>query len=161
MRDLRMEALADPHAAIAFLETHAEAAGRDEGFWRDRTRNAAEGGSVAQFVAAVDGEAIGTVSVLIRATGQADHLGRIVDDRRAFVVGVWVRPAHRGAGAIDALLAAAADFTADQGLSELTLDVHRDNHRAQEAYRRAGFEPTGETLTGPIGPELVMARRLP
>ncbi len=61
-------------------------------------------------------------------------------------------------GVIDALLAAAADFTADQGLSELMLDVHRDNHRAQGAYRRAGFEPTGETLTGPIGPELVMAR---
>jgi len=103
-----MEALADPDAAIAFLETHSEAAAHDEGFWRDRTRNAAEGGSVAQVVAAVDGETIGTVSVLIRATGQADHLGRIVDDRRAFVVGVWVRSAHRGAGVIDALLAAAA-----------------------------------------------------
>jgi ribosomal protein S18 acetylase RimI-like enzyme len=72
-----------------------------------------------------------------------------------------VREGHRGSGAIDALLTAAAEFTVGQGLRELLLDVHRDNHRAQAAYRRAGFEPTGETLTGPIGPELVMARPLP
>ena len=39
--------------------------------------------------------------------------------------------------------------------------MHRDNLRAQGAYRRSGFEPTGETLTGPIGPEIVMARQLP
>ena len=50
---------------------------------------------------------------------------------------------------------------AAQGLDRLHLDVHRDNHRAQGAYRRAGFAPTGETLTGPIGPEIVMARPLP
>ncbi len=86
--------------------------------------------------------------MLVRATGQRDHLGRFVDDRRAFVVGVYVRPAARGTGAIDALLAAAAEWAAAQGLDRLDLDVHRDNHRAQGAYRRAGFEPTGETFTG-------------
>ena len=97
----------------------------------------------------------------IRATGQKDHLGRYVDDRRAFVVGVWVRPDRRGSGAVDLLLAAAAEWAAALGLDRLHLDVHRDNHRAQGAYRRAGFAPTGETLTGPIGPEIVMARPLP
>jgi ribosomal protein S18 acetylase RimI-like enzyme len=98
--------------------------------------------------------------VLIRATGQADHLGRIMDDRRATVVGVYVRPDSRGGGVIDMLLTAAAGWASGMGLHRLELDVHRDNARAQGAYRRAGFRPTGETLSGPIGPEIVMARPL-
>ena len=77
------------------------------------------------------------------------------------VVGVWVRPDSRGSGAVDALLAAAGVWAGGLGLRRVQLDVHRDNLRAQGAYRRAGFEPTGETFTGPIGPELVMARDLP
>jgi RimJ/RimL family protein N-acetyltransferase len=47
------------------------------------------------------------------------------------------------------------------GLTRLSLDVHRENLRAQAAYRRAGFAPTGETFTSVIGPEIVMARPLP
>lgn len=109
----------------------------------------------------LDGEEpVGSASVLVRATGQKDHLGRYVDDRRADVVGVWMRPENRGSGAIDLLLAAAAEWVSGLGLDRIQLDVHRDNLRAQAAYRRAGFAPTGETLTGPIGPELVMAKRL-
>jgi ribosomal protein S18 acetylase RimI-like enzyme len=161
VRALRLEATADPDAAIAFLESHDEVAARPEVFWRERTRTAADSETVAQFVVQVDDHAVGSLSVLIKATGQADHLGRIMDDRRAFVVGVWVRPDHRGSGAIDVLLSEAIGFATSQGLDRLILDVHRDNHRAQGAYRRAGFEPTGETLTGPIGPEIVMARPLP
>ena len=87
-------------------------------------------------------------------------MGRFVDDRRADVVGVYVRPALRGTGAVDLLLAAAAEWVVAQGLDRVQLDVHRDNLRAQAAYRRSGFAPTGETLTGPIGPEIVMARSL-
>ena len=161
VRTLRLEATADPDAAIAFLEDHDEVATRPDSYWRERTQTAAESDTVAQLVAEIDDAAVGSLSVLIRATGQKDHLGRYVDDRRAFVVGVWVRPDRRGTGAVDLLLAAAAEWAAAQGLDRLTLDVHRDNHRAQGAYRRAGFAPTGETLTGPIGPEIVMARPLP
>jgi len=161
VRDLRLEATADPDASIAFLEDHDEVATRTDAFWRERTETAAGSETVAQLVAEVDGAAVGSLSVLIRATGQQDHLGRFVDDRRAFVVGVWVRPDARGSGAVDLLLATAAEWAAAQGLNRLHLDVHRDNLRAQGAYRRSGFEPTGETLTGPIGPEIVMARPLP
>jgi ribosomal protein S18 acetylase RimI-like enzyme len=161
VRSLRLESTADPDAAIAFLENHDDVAARSEEFWRERTETAATSEIVAQFVAEVDGEPVGSLSVLVKATGQSDHLGRIVDDRRAFVVGVWVRPSSRGSGAVDVLLAAAAEWAAGRGLDRLHLDVHRDNHRAQGAYRRSGFAPTGETLTGAIGPEIVMARPLP
>ena len=161
VRALRLESTADPDAAIAFLESHDEVAARTDDFWQARTDVAARSETVAQFVAVDGDELVGSLSVLVRATGQTDHFGRVIDDRRADVVGVWVRPDSRGSGAVDALLAAAAEFVIGVGLRQVQLDVHRDNLRAQAAYRRAGFEPTGETLSGPIGPEIVMARDLP
>jgi len=161
VRSLRLESTADPDAAIAFIESQEEVAARTEEFWRERTETAATSEVVAQFVAEQGAQPVGSLSVLIRATGQTDGSGRFVDDRRAHVVGVWVRPGSRGSGAVDELLAAASAWAAGLGLGQVQLDVHRDNHRAQAAYRRAGFAPTGETFTGPIGPEIVMARTLP
>jgi ribosomal protein S18 acetylase RimI-like enzyme len=161
VRSLRLASTADPDAPIAFLENHDEVAARTDDFWRTRTADAAQSETVAQFVAVIEEDAVGSLSVIIRATGQKDHFGTYIDDRRADVVGVWVRPDRRGTGAIDALLAAAAEFVAAVGLRRMQLDVHRDNQRAQAAYRRSGFEPTGEAFTGPIGPEIVMARNLP
>ncbi|MFB7891043.1 GNAT family N-acetyltransferase [Microbacterium sp. NPDC056044] len=161
VRELRRESTSDPDANIAFLETPEQVAARPDQFWRDRAELAAGSETAAQFVAVVDDVWVGSLSVLIRATGQTDHLGRFVDDRRADVVGVYVNPAHRGTGAVDLLLAAAAAWASHQGLHRLSLDVHRDNPRAQGAYRRAGFVPTGETFSSAIGPEIVMARPLP
>lgn len=161
VRTLRLEATSDPDAAMAFLETPAQVQARPEQFWRDRAGLAAASETTAQFVAEAGDAWVGSLSVIIRATGQTDHLGRFVDDRRADVVGVYVNPAHRGSGAVDLLLAAAAEWAASQGLKRLSLDVHRDNRRAQAAYRRCGFVPTGQTFTSTIGPELVMARPLP
>ena len=160
VRALRIESTSDPDASIAFLETPEVVAARSDDFWRERAEAAAAGASAAQFVAVVDEEWVGSLSVIIRATGQKDALGRFVDDRRADVVGVYVRPSLRGSGAVDLLLAAAAAWVREQGLGRVQLDVHRDNLRAQAAYRRAGFTPTGETFTGPIGSEIVMARLL-
>ena len=79
-----------------------------------------------------------------------DHLGRIVDDRRAFVVGVCVRPAASRVGC-DRRSCSPPPRSGPplRASTDCILDVHRDNHRAQGAYRRAGFEPTGETLTEP------------
>lgn len=160
VRALRLESTSDPDAAIAFLETPEQVAARTDDFWRDRTVRAAESEVAAQFVAEADGAWVGSLSVLIRATGQTDHLGRFVDDRRADAVGVYVNPAYRGTGTVDALFDAAAAWAASQGLTRLTLDVHADNARAQAAYRRNGFTPTGVSFTGPIGPEIEMARPL-
>ncbi|MFD4957575.1 GNAT family N-acetyltransferase [Microbacterium sp. NPDC058389] len=160
VRALRLESTSDPDAAIAFLETPEQVAARTDDFWRDRTLRAAESEIAAQFVAEADGAWVGSLSVLIRATGQTDHLGRFVDDRRADAVGVYVSPGYRGTGTVDALFDAAAAWVASQGLTRLTLDVHADNARAQAAYRRNGFTPTGVAFTGPIGPEIEMARTL-
>lgn len=160
VRDLRVEAVSDPAAPIAFLTTREEELARDDAFWRARAANAATGDQAAQFIGEIDDEWVATATVLVRPAGVIDHTGRTVYTTRADVVGVYVRADRRGTGIIDALLDAAAAWTAHLGLSRLTLDVHADNARAQAAYRRAGFVPTGVTLTGRIGPELEMARAL-
>lgn len=160
VRELRIEAVRDPDAAIAFLSTPEQELGHDDGFWQDRARKAAAGEESAQLIAEVGGEWAGTATVLVRPAGATDHTGRRVYVGRADVVGVFVRAEYRGSGVIDALLDSAAEWTAALGLDRLTLDVHADNTRAQAAYRRGGFVPTGVTFTSMIGPELEMARSL-
>ena len=160
VRDFRYEAVRDPDAAIAFLETPESLDQRDEAVWRDRTTRAATSDQGAQF-AALDAQTwIGSLTVLIRDVDAVDHLGRTVEQRRADVVGVYVQPAHRGKGVVDALLAAAVDWAAAAGMDVVGLDVHVDNVRAQAAYRRFGFTPTGVTTAGPTGLELGFAMKL-
>lgn len=160
VRELRLRAVGDPAASIAFLTTYAQELERDQAFWDERAAGGADGDSAAMFVAESADTWIGTCTVLVRRAGDVDHTGRRLTTGRADVVGVYVDPAHRGSGAIDALLDAAARWSADQGFETLSLDVHVDNARAQAVYRRAGFVPTGETFTSPIGDELAMSRSL-
>ncbi|NUU19126.1 GNAT family N-acetyltransferase [Cellulomonas humilata] len=159
-RDLRLDALRDEDAGIAFLETYEDAAAQPDTLYQDRASRAAEGDDVAQLVA-VDGDTwIGSVTVLVQRAGSLDYHGLPVEHSRAVVVGVYVRSEHRGDGVVDRLLDEAARWSRDRGFDELALGVHQDNARAQGAYRRAGFVPSGITFTGSIGPELEMVRRL-
>ena len=163
VRDLRIEAVSDPDAGIAFLSTVQEERARHDEFWRERAAAGAASDHAAQFVAVaadVDARWVGTVTVLLRPVGCVDHAGRLVATPRADVVGVYVAPVRRGAGVIDALLDTAAGWAAERGFFRLDLDVHADNERAQAAYRRCGFVRTGEEFTGPIGPEIGMVRQI-
>lgn len=160
VRDLRLDAVRDPAAAIAFLHSFEEESAHDDAFWQQRAAGASSGDAVAQFIAEAGGEWIGTLSVLRRAAGSTDHHGRAVASSRGDVVGVFIRQGNRGRGVIDALLNAAAEWAASLGDATLTLDVHADNARAQAAYRRAGFADTGVRFTASIGPEMEMAREI-
>lgn len=160
VRDLRLDAVRDPAAPIAFLRSYDEEAAHDDAFWRSRASGAASGNAVAQFVAEDDGDWIGTLTVLRWEEGATDHHGRLVASPRGDVVGVFVRSEQRGRGVIDALFDAAARWARAIGDDRLVLDVHTDNQRAQAAYRRAGFTATGLEFTGSIGPEIEMARSL-
>lgn len=160
VRELRLRAVSDPAASIAFLTTYEEEVARDQAFWDDRAAGGAGGDSAAMFIAESGGMWVGTCTVLVRRAGDVDHTGLRLSSGRADVVGVYVDPAHRGTGAVDALLDAAARWTAAAGFETMSLDVHVNNARAQAVYRRAGFVPTGETFTGPIGAELAMSRSL-
>jgi GNAT superfamily N-acetyltransferase len=148
VRELRLEAVRDPAASIAFLYTYEQESAHPDSFWQERTDRASDGDAAAQFIAESGDQWIGSLSVLR------------TDASSGNITGVYVRAEHRGRGVIDALFEAAADWARSLGDDRLTLDVHTDNERAQGAYRRLGFEASGHRFTGPIGPELQMARAL-
>ena len=158
IRDLRIEAVGDPAAEIAFLTTVAQERAHDDDFWRHRAAGASLSDSAAQFIAEDGSGWVGTVTVLLREEGTADHVGRAVSHARADIVGVYVSPRQRGTSLLGRLVDAAAEWAEERGVPELSLDVHRDNARARAAYRRLGFVPTGETFVSTIGPELVLVR---
>lgn len=158
IRALRLAALADPAADVAFLETRAQAAARDDGFWHDRARSGATSDRVAQFVADTGRRLVGSVTVLRPEPGALDYFARPNPDGRAQMVAVFVTVDHRGTGLVDELFSAGEAWAAGLGATEFSLDTHVRNMRAQQAYRRLGYAPTGRTLDGPIGLELEMLR---
>ncbi len=158
VRALRLEAVSDPAAPLAFLHTFDEESAHDDGFWRDRAAHAAEDDDAAQFIAESDGRWVGSATLLLREPRTVDHHGRAVITRRADVVGVYLAPDHRGSGILGRLVDAAGAWAHARGATSLTLDVHRDNERARRAYLRLGFVPTGVTFTSTIGPEIEMRR---
>lgn len=149
VKALRLEALGDPVAHIAFLDTLEDARARPDQVWTDRTVAAALSDQAAQFVAEDGRVWAGSVTVLRR------------EGDRALLVGVYVRPQSRGGGILTQLVAAAETWAQRQGCTELVLEVHEDNLRAQAAYRKLGFAVTVECTEGPNGRELEMVRALP
>ncbi|MFJ5228699.1 GNAT family N-acetyltransferase [Kitasatospora sp. NPDC088391] len=153
VKSLRLDALQDPLAGIAFLETYEAALARPDEFWQQRA--AGGWGEVVsrQFVAErADGGWDGSVTVLIERAGGNDVLGEPTDVDQAHLVGVFVRPEQRGTGLARELFAAAVEFVhglADPAVSRVRLFVHQDNTRAEAFYRRIGFAPSGLTHPAP------------
>ncbi|QIJ63468.1 GNAT family N-acetyltransferase [Streptomyces sp. JB150] len=142
---LRLAALRDPLAHLAFLETYETAVNRPDSFWRERTASVAEGGTGARQVIAegADGDWAGTVTVLVEEAGTTDWAGFPVERRQGHVVGVFVRPEYRGRGLSERLFEAVLAWCGEIGLERVRLIVHEDNERAQGFYRKMGFAPSG------------------
>ncbi|MER6348969.1 GNAT family N-acetyltransferase [Streptomyces sp. NPDC001595] len=145
VKALRLDALRDPIAHLAFLETYEVAAARPDSYWRERTQGAAEEASGARQIIAQgpDGEWAGSVTVLVEEAGTTDWAGFPVERRQGHVVGVFVRPEFRGRGLTELLFAAAVAWAWEIGAEQVRLIVHEDNERAQGFYRKAGFVPSG------------------
>ncbi|WP_371525514.1 GNAT family N-acetyltransferase [Streptomyces sp. NBC_01283] len=148
VKELRLAALKDPVAPIAFLETYEEAAAKPDSFWQERAERAADGTRVRQFVAEGPGGTwSGTVTVLIEEPDSDDVFGGAIQRRQAHVVGVFVRPEHRGSGVIDALFETAVEWARSvPDVARVRLFVHEDNARAETFYRRYGFARSGVTV---------------
>ena len=159
VRSLRLEALHDPMAHVAFLESIEQATARPDEEWQTRASTLAAGDASAQFLAEQEGRLIGSLAVIVRPAGIPDYFGRLPDVDLPTVVGVYVAPTGRGLGVIDALLVAAADFARSRGDRELTLDVHESNLAAIRAYQRAGFE-LRSSFDGESGRELGLVQEL-
>ncbi|MFD6422795.1 GNAT family N-acetyltransferase [Streptomyces sp. NPDC060198] len=153
VRELRLMALQDPAAPVAFLETYESAAEEPDSFWQQRAAGGAEGNEVAQFVAeAADGRWMGSVTVLVERSGREDAFGGKAEAVQGHLVGVFVRPEARGTGLTDALFRSAEEWAFgldDPYLVRLRLFVHENNPRAAAFYRRYGFVPTGTTVPAP------------
>ncbi|MFI2203576.1 GNAT family N-acetyltransferase [Streptomyces sp. NPDC020192] len=145
VKQLRLEALRDPVAHLAFMETYEEGEAKADAFWQDRAVGSGEGSTAArQFIAETPGgEWVGTVTVIIEEAGTKDWAGHAVERRQGHVVGVYVRPEHRGNGLIKALFDAGVEWAWERGAERMRLHVHEENARAQGAYRKAGFVPSG------------------
>ncbi|WP_030061632.1 MULTISPECIES: GNAT family N-acetyltransferase [Streptomyces] len=153
-KEIRLDALLDPAAAVAFLETHDQAAAKPDEFWQDRTATAAAGSVVCQLVGeAEDGRWLGTVSVLVERPGGPGALeGDVVEVEQTHIVGVYVRPEARGTGLAQDLLRAAQEWSwslTEPRIRRVRLFVHEDNARAEALYVKAGFEHSGVALPVP------------
>jgi GNAT superfamily N-acetyltransferase len=89
---------------------------------------------LAWYVAEVAGERAGI------AAGMRSHDGLV---ERRDLISMWVHPVHRGHGIASALLAALREWAVGDGAQELSLWVTDGNAAAANAYKRAGFVPTG------------------
>ncbi|MEU8539788.1 GNAT family N-acetyltransferase [Streptomyces sp. NPDC048717] len=147
-REIRLAMLRD--TPLAYLETVEDALGHPESEWRFRTTRAASPGNIGVAVVAADGTWIGVMNGFLPAPDTAK------------LVGVWLRPDHRGPGAAPAGAAGGPGPAAlmlgeivrwareETGAERLTLLVHEDNHRALAFYRRSGFVPTGHEEPYPL-----------
>ncbi len=84
--------------------------------------------------------------MLVEEAGTTDWTGSPVERRQGHVVGVYVRPEWRGSGLTKALFGAGLEWAWAGGAERVRLVVHPDNERAQGAYRKAGFVPSGRTV---------------
>lgn len=165
VRTLRLAALQDEHAHLAFLETRADALAQPDSFWQERAASAAPtAGATAgarQFVAVHDdGTWVGTAVVRLEVVGEPDILGQEITVPGVQIVGVFVQPAHRGRGVVEQLMEACFTWARSRELVLARLFVHVENERAQRVYRRLGFVPTGDVFSGPQGREAAMAKTL-
>lgn len=158
VKELRLAALRDPVAPVAFLETYEQSVAHSDAFWQDRALggSAAGSGEVRQFVAvAPDGRWDGSVTVLIERPDAEVRFGEAVGVHQAHVVGVYVRPEARGAGLAEELFRAGTDWAwslAEPRIERVRLYVHEDNARAAAVYRRIGFVATGRSVPMPGDP---------
>ncbi|MFE5733968.1 GNAT family N-acetyltransferase [Streptomyces sp. NPDC056528] len=154
-REIRLAALRDPIAHLAFLDTYEAAVERPDAFWRERAEDSSESGDgkVRQFVAeGPDGTWAGTITLLVERPSDEVRFGEPAKVDQTHVVGVYVRPGARGTGVIDALFQAGVEWSwssVEPVVERVRLYVHEDNARAAAFYRRFGFTATGERVAVP------------
>ncbi|MFJ8254515.1 GNAT family N-acetyltransferase [Streptomyces sp. NPDC094466] len=163
VRQLRLDALKDPAAPVAFLESYEDAAAQPDAFWQERAAAAAaaEGGGgggrdrVRQFVAeSPEGVWVGSVTVLVESPADDVRFGEAPAVEQAHLVGVFVRPEVRGTGVTDALFREAVVWAwslSSPRVERVRLYVHEKNPRAAAFYRRFGFVPSGQRIPAPGG----------
>lgn len=154
-RGLRLEALRDHPEA--FGHDYEAALAEGPGYWEDRVQKNLGGESAALFVAGAGQELAGMAGIFREQGAKLRH--------NAFIWGVYVRPAQRGARLADALIGACLEWARARELRTVRLAVNATNGPAIAAYLRCGFSVYGveaEVIhhNGVYYDELLMACRL-
>ncbi|MGN6753714.1 MAG: GNAT family N-acetyltransferase [Intrasporangium sp.] len=123
LRDVRLAALAD--SPEMFGSSVARERAFDETEWRKRAARP------ATFLAS-------------RGAGDVGMAGVYEFEGSWLVMGMWLAPAARGTGAVDALIHACESVAQDAGATTIALAVMEDNARGRSAYLRLGYQFTGE-----------------
>ncbi|MGK5631525.1 GNAT family N-acetyltransferase [Streptomyces sp. URMC 123] len=182
LKALRLTALRDPVARVAFIESYDNVHGRADEFWQARAVPLAEGGGATSLVAVdSDGTWVAMLTILDETRDRTVLAGESTDGTRGtegtqdtdgtgsggagsagqeavlpqtHIVGVYVLPEHRGTGAAELLLRGAVEWSWENTAARrVRLWVHGDNPRAFAFYTRLGFTKTGETAAFPPMPE--------
>ncbi|MCE7083359.1 GNAT family N-acetyltransferase [Streptomyces sp. ST2-7A] len=141
LRSLRLAALRDPVAPLAFYEQYRDALRLPREEWQRRATPRADALTlVVENLREEGATLLGMVVLLARAEGPERHVQ---------LVGVYARPEYRGTGLARKLLREAVDRAAGR---EVRLFVHERNVRAARCYAAMGFEPTGRSEEVPEGP---------
>jgi ribosomal protein S18 acetylase RimI-like enzyme len=144
LRRLRLEALKD--SPMAFVDQFEEALTRPDSFWQERAQRGAHSARSATFVAVGGDGFVGMATCFVEDLDDDDRVS-------VHVVGVYVTPAYRGTGVVDALMAAVLGFAhRDLRADRIHLFVTETNGRAEAVYRRIGFVRTGATMPYPPDP---------
>jgi len=141
LRAVRLAALAE--SPEMFGSTLAKEQSFDEAEWRRRAARP------ATFLASRDGADVGMA-------------GAYEFDDGWSVMGMWLAPAARGTGVLEALVNACESVARDAGATSVALGVMEDNPRGRRAYARLGYAFTGAREHVRDGrDELFMAKTLP
>ena len=145
LKALRLRALAE--APLAFGSTLARETAFTDDIWAERATSTHER---CVFVALDEGRWVGIATALAHAPDQPGPA----------LVGMFVDPAQRGRGVVDALLDAAAGWVREHGGRQLYLWATSTNTPAVRAYARCGFHPTGDSRPLAHTPSLSEIRML-
>lgn len=169
IREVRLTALQDPLAAVAFTRHYAEEAALPDEEWqrrasgvgaqqfaviRTRGSSGSSGGprsreSLADSQSSGSGEGGDGGGFGGEERGGEEWVGMavVIAERPDYfsVNAVYLRPELRGTGLAGRLFATVAEWTWKR-TDRLYLWVHQDNRRAEAFYMRAGFVRTGQKV---------------
>ncbi|HEU5013192.1 MAG TPA: GNAT family N-acetyltransferase [Roseiflexaceae bacterium] len=151
-RELRLEAL--KNHPTAFGMDYETSAAQPESYWLERLQ---ANDDRATFVAESGGQFVGMAGIFWESNVKEHHAG--------YIWGVYVRPAWRGAGVADSLIAACLAWAREHELRLVRLSVNATNGAAIRCYLRHGFsiygvDPEVILWDGVYYDELLMVKRL-
>ncbi len=132
LKRVRLTALKDTPSA--FSSTYARESQRSNEDWL-KVASAWSSGQSVFYIALDEGAPCGMIA------GKCDEIA----PRRAWVLSMWVAPAHRRTGLGARLMDKVAYWAQNLAIGELYLHVTSNNSAAQNFYEKCGFTRTGIT----------------